>query len=425
MRLMMLIALLALMKLLGDLGLESTEDTGHHAAMAFGFMILAGTVFADWARHLTLPRITGYLLAGVFCGPGVLGMLDAEVVSHLKIFDRTALFLIAFGAGAELRVDSLKQQWKLIVTSSFFQLTLGWAVAFSAFWLVRPYVPFLEGLGGGATVALLALVAMISVAKSPAETVAVIVETGAKGPMRDYVLGVTILMDVLIILAFTLLRQISLPVLGAGDVESHLLHEIVLMITSIAVGAGSGGLLILWMRHRREHLPLVLLAYCLLMVRLCADFHLESLLVAVGAGFVICNFSDKGEKLLHSLEAVSLPIFLVFFGITGAGLDIEALKKLWLLALFYVVVRMFAKWLSNRTATTLLRAPKAVVTHGWKGFLGQAGVSLGFAAIIAEVVPLQGGMVKEMIIAAVLVNQLVGPVLFKKGLEKAGEIGKE
>ncbi len=421
MRLLMLIALLGLMKGLGSLGLQGAADAGHHSAMAFGFLILAGYVFGEWTLRMRMPAITGYLLAGLLCGPALLGLLDQQVVEQLKLFDRSALFLIALEAGGELRLESIRKQLWLIASSAVFQVLLGGLLMFTAFWLVRDHIPFLQGLSPLSSAALIALVAMVSVAKSPATSVAVIVETGAKGPMRDYSLGVTIVMDVVVILAFTLTRQLTLPLFHAGG-ESHLLQEVLLMLASISVGAACGLALILWMKRRQAHLHLVLLGFCLLMVRLSHDLHLESLLVAVGAGFVIANFSDKGQPFIGALEKISLPIYLVFFGITGASLDPAVLARLWPLALFFVAVRMSGKWASNWTASRLCRAEPSIRRQGWKGFLGQAGVSLGFAAIIADNVPQGGDQVQDMIIAAVLVNQLLGPILFKQGLEKAGEI---
>ncbi len=424
-----LLLLLGLMKILGGLGLAEAEALGFHASMAFGFLILSGYLAGEAAQRVHLPRITGYLLAGVLCGPDLLAVLDQRIVHYLKTIDQVALFYIALTAGGELDWRSVRPQLRRILSLGGAQLVPGWLLVLGVFLLASGQLEFLAVLSWQAKLAACAILAIISVAVSPATTVAVIVETRARGPLRDLALGTTVLMDVVVIIAFTLVLSQSGAVLGAGHEAGGILHECFILGLSILLGTGVGFLLRLFLhsgeKARKRGLALLLLALGLFLVRVSADMHLDGLILAVAAGFVVRNTSSHGEHFLGQLELVSQPIFLVFFGLAGAALDLRLLLSLWPLALLFVLARLLAKFASVSSAAWLLRLPHPVRNRVWMSFLGQAGVSLGFAALVAAEIPGVGDGIREVVVAAVVVNQVLGPVLFKMALAGAGEIPTE
>ncbi|MCA9782392.1 MAG: cation:proton antiporter [Candidatus Cloacimonetes bacterium] len=417
-----LLALLGVMFGLGRLGPGAADAVIHHSTVAFGFMILAGFVFGDWARRVKLPSITGYILAGLFCGPDLLGLLSPEVVQHLSLFDTLALFLISLAAGGELDRAAITRQFPLLSASTLAQVFVGLLLVTPVFWAISGWIPFFDGLDGPARWALALLIATISVAKSPMETIAVIIETGARGPVRDFILGVTILMDVAVILAFTMVAALCVPLITGEAASQNPLTEMIHILYSILAGIGVGAGFIVYMNRIGRQLPLAILAVAILMVNLCASFHLEPLLVAIAAGYVIANHSSHGRDFIHHLEEVSLPVFLVFFGIAGASVRLNGLGRVWPFALLFVLLRILAKWGSTQLAVKLTGAPRPIAQHGWKGFIGQAGLTLGLAGMVASLLPGVGAQVREMFLAAVLANLLIGPILLKQGLGAAGEV---
>lgn len=419
----LLVLLLLMMKLLT--GLAGELRMGYQASLAFGFLILGGFLAGQATRSLGLPAITGYLVAGILCGPHLLNVLPFAVVETLRPIDRLALFFIALTAGAELDADMLRRQWRTVAAIGFSQLLLGGGIVLLVLLALAPWLPLYNQLDGLALLAAATLLAVVTTAKSPATTVAVIIETGARGPMRDLALAVTVLMDVLVIIAFTLVLGWAGTVLG-GSGHYSLLKELGALSLSLLLGLLFGRLLLLMLAHLEKMVPFVLLLAALLIVQACRDLHLDALMLAVAAGFVVANNPQrKGQRFLYELEGVAQPVFLVFFGIAGAQLDLPLLLQIGFLTLFVVALRMLAKWASVGLAAKASALPRVVGQHLWMSFLGQAGVSLGFAALIAREVPGIGNGLREIIVAAVVLNQVLGPVLFKVALHRAGEIPRD
>jgi Kef-type K+ transport system membrane component KefB len=416
-----LLVLFGLMKGFGALGLDAASNAGHHAAIAFGFLILLGSLSGEAAKRVGLPAITGYMLAGLACGPDLLGVLDAQVIEMLQSIDELALFFIAMTAGAELHWDDLRSRLRLLLGLAFAQLLIGLLLVTASVLLLSPWIPFLSELPLQGRAAAAVVLAMISVATSPATVVAVIVETRARGSFRDIILGTTVVMDVLVLVAFALVLSLVGPHLGS-QVQSGPLSELLHIFLGMSVGAFVGFLFILYQRRVGRGLHLVILASSLFLVRVSHDLHLDALMLALVVGFVISNRSNQGRAFLEHLESAAQPIFLVFFGLAGAALKLSVLLQVWPLALLFVLMRFVSKALAVSGVSHLLGGGENLSRYGAFGFIGQAGVSLGFAAIVAERFPEVGGALREVVLAAVVLNQIAGPVLFKYALMKAGAL---
>lgn len=424
-RALFLLLLLGLMKGLSGLeGADGARALAYEASMAFGFLILSGWVAGEAVRRIRLPRITGYLLAGILCGPHLLAVLDVAVIGRLQTIDRLALFFIALTAGGELDGRALRERLGTVLGLALSQLLLGGAIVFGALLALARWLPVLQDLEALQLAGAAALLAVVSSAISPATTVAVIVETRARGPMRDLALGATVLVDVLVIVVFTLVLGRAAAVFGVEGGHG-VGAELLGLGLSLGLGALCGVLGARLLPRLGRLLPLGILLAALALVQLCADLGLDALMLAVAAGYAISNHSPLGIRFLHGLEEVSQPVFLVFFGIAGAVLDLPLLLQLWPLALLFVGLRLVAKWSSVSLAARAAKLDPRVAGPLWMSFLGQAGVSLGFASLIAREIPGVGTGLREIVVAAVVLNQVIGPVLFKLALEKAGEIPRD
>ncbi|MFO8173147.1 MAG: cation:proton antiporter [Longimicrobiales bacterium] len=143
--------------------------------------------------------------------------------------------------------------------------------------------------------------------------------------------------------------------------------------------------------------------------------------IAMAAGFSVQNFSRQGRRLLHALEANSLPFYALFFALAGADMNLEVLGKAWVIATAIVAIRVLALWLSTYLGARMAGDPPAVRHHAWLGFLAQAGITLGIANIVRERFPVWGVHVATIIIATIAVNQLVGPPAFRWAIIHSGE----
>jgi Kef-type K+ transport system membrane component KefB len=288
------------------------------------------------------------------------------------------------------------------------------------------------GLSSQQIVVIGLLLGLVATANSPASTVAVINEVRARGPMTTVALGTTVLKDVVVILLMALTIMLSQGILDPlSDLGATQLAQIPLGVTaSLAMGALIGFAVILYLDRVNKEVALFLLAVVILAIEgveyidLRLHFHLDFLLVCIAAGFVVENASKKGDVLIQGLERSSLPIYVIFFTFSGVGLDLSSLRRIWPLALGFVVWR--AMLLYTTTWIGAARAGESVEIreYSWTAFVAQAGVTLGLAELVALRFPSIGERLRTFVLAVVALNQLIGPALFKWSLRRLGEDGQ-
>lgn len=420
-RFLTLISFLGIMYAVGFLRVPGTP---HGSATLFlGFLLLASYLAGRAARVVSLPQITGYLIIGILVGPHVLGILPQETVEEFRFVNGVALALIALSAGGELRMGSLRKRIRSIGTITVLQIVFMFSlVAFSVF-LARGHIAFLEGEPPRVAFAVALLFGLVSVANSPATTIAVITEEKARGILTDTVLGITVLKDVIILILIALLIPLAVAIVDpSGGFSLRAVQEILLEILgSLVAGMVLGWLVTQYLGRVREYRILFILGVAFLAFYLGDWLHLESILIAMVAGFYVQNFSRQGRRLLHALEANSLPVYALFFAVAGADLNITVLKTAWVIATAIILTRAGALWISTYLGARIVGDPPAIRHHAWMGFMAQAGVTLGIANIVRERFPIWGLQVATVIIATIAVNQLVGPPAFRWILIRAGE----
>ncbi len=396
---------------------------GALAAMLLGFTLLTAYVAGDVAASVRLPRVTGYVLAGILVGPFVLGVLTPAAVESLRTIDEIALALIALTAGGELRVDKLRGEIRSIVGLSLGVMAV---VAVGIFLLVlaaRPLVPFLAGRPLGVAVAAALLLGIWCANSSPDATIAVINEAGARGELTDTIVGVTIFKDVLVIIAFAAMLSLAHPLVEpSAGLDLSLLAAIAWeVLGALAVGAAAGFGFGYYLQRVGARSVLATLAFAYLLTLLAALLHVELLLAAVAAGFVIENGSRAGDELIDAVESNALVVFAIFFALAGAILDLGALRRYWLLALALVAARATLTWVGTRVGARLGGSPPRVRGVAWMGLISQAGVTLGLSLLVGREFPGWGDDFVAITTAVIVFHLLLGPVLLKLALTRAGE----
>jgi hypothetical protein len=149
--------------------------------------------------------------------------------------------------------------------------------------------------------------------------------------------------------------------------------------------------------------------------------HVHFLLVAMTAGFVVENWSSDGDRLIRGIERSSLPVYVVFFTLSGVGLDLVSLRDLWWLALLFATTRAVLLAATTRLGARLAGESTVVRQWSWTAFVAQAGISLGLAELVALRYPGWGDTIKTVVLAMIAINQVIGPVLFRWALRAAGE----
>jgi Kef-type K+ transport system membrane component KefB len=407
------------------------------STMTFGFLLLSAYLIGDVLSRLKLPKITGYILAGLLFGPHLLDLVSAGAVRDLKLIDDLALTFIALAAGGELRLAELRQRRTSIILTVFFLTVIVFSGVGAFVLAARPLLPFLDGMPAAHLLAVALLIGTFAVARSPSSAIAIISECKARGPFTEMVLGVTVVMDVLVIIVFAAMVSISQILVTPGaQMDFRFMTVMALELAgSILGGIILGWVISLYMRYVRAELLVFILALAFMVTLFSRQFallldhvysiplHLEPMLICVTAGFWVRNFSRDGGLFMESIERSSLPIYVIFFSLTGAALNIGALSETWLIALLLVGVRSLLIWLGAYLGGSLSGDPPRLRKMSGLGFITQAGVSLGLAGIVVRSFPEWGAALSTTIVAVVALNQIIGPIAFKYALGQVGEAG--
>jgi Kef-type K+ transport system membrane component KefB len=401
---------------------------GLHGSPLFslGFLVIAGAVLGSVASFVGLPRLTGYLVAGLVAGPQGTGFLGSDDVKALSLINALALALIALQAGAELTVATLRRTWKSVLSSSVAQTAVVVPTMAVLFYALSDQMPFLRGFDATTVAAIAVIWGVLSLTRSPAVTLAILGETRAKGPLSEHALGVVVLLDVLVLPLFAAAMAVGRGQLSGQEFDvrvfTHLAYE---LFASVCAGTTFGLLVAALLRvvTRERVLMVVVVSYAV--TALSTWLRYDTLLVFVVAGFVVMNLTAFGHDLVKTSEQTSAGVMIVFFATAGAKLDLQALRELWPIALAFFVARALVTVVACRLGHHLADDPPVVRRLGFTPFVSQAGVTIGLATIVADALPGVGKALATLAIAVVGLNELAGPVIFTWGLKKAGEIPDE
>ncbi|HXD21018.1 MAG TPA: trehalose-6-phosphate synthase [Vicinamibacterales bacterium] len=417
--LLLAVAAVAWARHLGQAGAAASVGT----ALAVGFTLLGAWVAGDLLRRLHLPRLTGYLLFGVLVGPYLANVITASMASQLQAITGLATTLIALIAGLTISLERLGKSLSAIVrlttvTLAVVSIGIGTAAWFAWSWL--PVAPESSGMTRAVIVCLLTIM-VASV--SPTMTAAVTTETGARGRLSELVLAVVVLADLVLLVLFSCGMQVARALLRP-DVEGPNLLVRFAWETggAVAFGALVGALFALYLRYIGREVTLALLAMCALLTQVGTTQQFEPLLAAVSAGLVIENLSvSQGDALRAAVQRGAPPVLIIFFVAIGSSLRVDALVALGPIALALAALRTALIRIGVRAGVNASGIDPRVGRHAWTGLISQAGITVGLASVVAAEFPGWGTQLQTLLIALIPIHELIGPMLFRRGLARAGE----
>ncbi len=419
--------------------LELTNINKELLLLLAGFFIVAVSAnqIAKTFQRIKLPLITGLIFTGIVAGPYVIGLIPLSAKSSLNFINETALAFIAFAAGAELYLRELRSRFNSIKWNTFGQLIVTFVLGTMAVFFLADYIPYMVDLPRAGKISVAMITAVIFVARSPASAIAVINELRAKGPFVQTVMGVTVVKDFLVIVLFSICLSLS-QVLISGQVFNF--TEILILLLelgfSFVLGFYVYGLLlkhVLNLRIRRSvKTSLVLItgysAYLLssqVSIVTEAQFHhkffLEPLLMCILASFYVTNYSKSRPEFLKILEDISIPVYISFFTLTGATLSVNVISEVIGVAMILFLIRIVTMIIGGYTGGLLAKDSMKYNHLGWMPYITQAGVALGLATVISNEFPDWGPQFSTVIIALIVINQFIGPSLFKWAIYQVGE----
>ncbi len=420
---LILLLLLGGMQLILPLG---RDVPGSGSLLTLGFLILAAYTVGEITGNLGFPKLLGYLIAGMIFGPFGLGTATSGSIVKLLPINQIAVALIAFVAGAELKWADLKRDGGTYARILSFEMPLTFAAVVGVVFALRPFIPVLAQSGSTETIVFGMLLGAIAIAHSPAATLGLIKETNARGPVTHHTLGVVLLSDLVLILVFTLVvaaARVLLPPAGADEAMSlpAVLWEIA---GALVVGGALGVATTLYVRFITRELLLFSVIIALLGVELARLAHVELLLTLLTAGFITGNVGRQhgGDALVHEVERAAAPIFVVFFALSGATINMPEVIGIIGVVVPLAVIRIITIWAGTTLAARGSQLAPEVGKQIWLGLVAQMGVAIGLATVIGAVYPRLGPAVQTIALALIAINQLIGPVFFKRALTVSGEL---
>lgn len=390
---------------------------------ALGFLLLAGTLMSELVEVLGVPHLTGYLGAGIIAGPHVLHLIDHASVKRLEPVNTLAIALIALAGGAELRIDGLKKAFRSLLVSTVLQTLLGIVLVGAVFVIVRP--PFTRELAFSALIGVGLLWGVLAITRSPSACLGVLSQTRANGPLAQFSLAFIMASDVVVVTVLATALTIAKPLIDPGATLSAgafkaLGHEV---LGSVSMGTTLGLVLAGYLRLSGRQLLVVLVALGFGATEVLHYLQLEPLLTFLVAGFVVQNLSKQGDKFLHAIEDTGGVVYVVFFASAGAHLNVPLLKEYWPVALLLTGSRAAVTIGTSKISSRLAKDVPTLRTWGWSSLLSQAGVALGIAQVISRQFPAPsfGPAFRDLAIACIAINEMVGPVIFKFALDRVKE----
>jgi Kef-type K+ transport system membrane component KefB len=417
---------LALAALVQHSGLGSAE-AGGSAALGVGFALIAAALVGAFAEQVSLPRVSGYLLLGLICGPYGANLLTEAMARELRLFNGIAVALIAFIAGLEINFMRLRPRMRNIAALGGSTLGVMYAVLFPAIWAAWPWLPLTPDVTGAERVAFSMVLTVILISFSPTVTIAVIAENRARGPLSELAVAVVILTDLVLILAFALAMQAAAWASGMGTSRDVGLavHVVWELLGSFAFGAAVGSVFALYLKFVARELTSMLLVLCGILTLASNQMEFEPLLAALAAGLVVENIAPpSGDALKQAVERGALPVLIIFFAAAGASLNLSALAELGGLAVLISALRAGSMWAGTSVGRAVSGDESPEARSLWMALISQAGVTLGLTIIVASQYPSWGLQLQTLVVSLIAIHEVIGPVLFRAALARAGEIGK-
>ena len=400
--------------------------------------LVGGLLLSRLAKLVHLPAVTAYLVAGLLLGPYCLGALKLpgfgfntmDQVGTLSILSQTALGFIAFAMGNEFRLSQLKATGARAITIGILQAVITTLVVDVVLIVLHFLFPEMISISSAITLG------AIAAATAPAATLMVVRQYKADGPLTRLLMLVVASDDAVGLLLFSASFGIA-TALSSGQVSvlAVVVEPIVEIVLSILLGSVMGWLLnfVEQFFHSRSKRMAVSVAFVMLTVGLSMlEFQIgpihcgfSLLLVCMMTGTIFCNICSTSEELMARVDGWTVPLNILFFVISGAELDLQVLSSpvTLVVGVIYIIARSAGKYIGANLSCRMTHCSKTITDHLGITLLPQAGVALGMA-LTASALP-DGAVVRNVVLFAVLVYELVGPALTKRSLTLAGEIDPE
>jgi Kef-type K+ transport system membrane component KefB len=398
-----------------------------------GLILFLGFVFGEAAERFKLPRITGYILAGLALNPGLFHIIPKNFVDHTGIVSNIALAFITFSVGGTLLFPRVRNLGKSILYITLFEGSSAFIMISLGFLVLSPFL--MKGNQAGWLSLFLPFSILIGSLGSPTDpsaTIAVSHEYKAKGEVSTTIMGVAAMDDVLGILIYCLaVAAARMFVSGRSFQFLSFIDPLREIGGAVFLGMVFGFLFNKITRIAARETEGVLIVLIIGLLSLCfgtaSRLKVDELLSTMTMGIIVVNYNDFKEKIFRMMERYTEElIFVLFFTISAMHLKFSVLRSSYLIVLAFVIFRITGKILGSRLGAQIAHSPDNVKKYTAGGLIPQGGIVIGLALLIKQNSIFSGfsDIIINVIIGATIIHELIGPVFAKAALQKAGEISK-
>ncbi len=377
-------------------------------------LIAAALAAGKVVKQMKLPNVTGYLLMGIIIGPHCLNIVNTDVINRFGIVSDAALGFIAFSIGAQFSISFLRKVGKSPVV-----------------------IAVLEGLGATSLVTIVLLIlgkdvslslalGSIASATAAASTLMIVKQYKANGPVTNTLLPVVAMDDAVALFAFgiamAIIKTMNSGKFSVASLSGPLIEIFGALIFGAVLGILFTQLVRLYTgRGNRLALTIVFVFVCL---GVCKITGFSSLLACMMMSAVFANTSKHTVKIFEPLDRMTPPIYMMFFIISGASLDITIIPKIGVVGVVYVVVRVLGKMIGAYLGATISKAPVVVRRYLGLTLVPQEGVAIGLVTVAKTSLPQYGDTIQTVVLCGIVIYELVGPLITKLSLRAAGELNE-
>lgn len=387
-----------------------------HLLYYLGIILFSGIIIGKVVSFFKLPKVTGYLVAGVLIGPSILNLVPSDAAAKLTIIPDAALGFIAYSIGSEFNFENLKALGKRIFTITILEaLGAVLLVDIVMIFIFKMSIPFSITLGS------------IAAATAPAATLMVIKQYKAKGPVVNTLLPVVAMDDAVGIIIFGISTTIAGALINNNSnfsVAKAIFVPILEIIYALFLGLIVGFVLSIISKKTEgeDQLLCITIAALFFTIGISTNLNISPLLSCMMVGATITNIAPTNSRTLSVIDRFTPPVFIAFFTIAGIELNLAMLTKVGFVGVGYIIARLIGKIFGAGIGSKLSNCPKTVQKYLGLTLVPQAGVAIGLAMMAETLMPEFGSSIRTIILSATVIYELIGPILTKTALIKAGEI---
>lgn len=387
-----------------------------HLLYYLGIILFSAIIMGKIVSFFKLPKVTGYLIAGILIGPSILNLIPNSAAEKLTIIADAALGFIAYSIGSEFNFENLKALGKRIFTITIFEaLGAVLMVDIVMIFIFKMSLPFSITLGS------------IAAATAPAATLMVIKQYNAKGPVVDTLLPVVAMDDAVGIIIFGISTTIAGALMNNTSnfsIGKALLIPVLEIIYALFFGLVIGFILSIISKkpEGEDQLLCITIAALFFTIGISTSLNISPLLSCMMVGATITNIAPANSRTLSVIDRFTPPVFITFFTIAGIDLNLAILTKVGFVGIGYIITRLIGKIIGAGIGCKLSNCPNTVQKYLGLTLVPQAGVAIGLAMMAETLMPEFGSSIRTIILSATVIYELLGPILTKTALIKAGEI---